>query len=116
MIRQIAENTAPATIAYAITIAIVRPSESGIARTNINAATNTLNVGVSTLQDINGILTQARQLAIQGTNAGNDSTSLNALGDYEKHVVDNTELDPTQTASAVCALVDAGRVRVSFGG
>ena len=30
MMRQIAENTAPATIAYAVTIASVRPSDSGM--------------------------------------------------------------------------------------
>jgi predicted kinase len=34
------------------------------------------------------------------------------LGDYERHIVDNTDLDPAQTASAVCALLDAGRLRV----
>jgi flagellar hook-associated protein 3 len=49
--------------------------------TNINTATNSLNVGVSTLQDVTNILTQARQLAIQGANSGNDANSLGALGD-----------------------------------
>src|SRR5262249_3362552 len=39
--------------------------------TNISTATDVLNVGVSTLQDVHNVLTQARQLAIQGTNGGN---------------------------------------------
>ena len=49
--------------------------------TNVNTATNSLNVGVSTLQDVHNILTQARSLAIQGANSGNDANSLSALGD-----------------------------------
>jgi flagellar hook-associated protein 3 len=48
---------------------------------NVNSATNTLNVSVSTLQDVHNILTQARSLAIQGANSGNDANSLSALGD-----------------------------------
>jgi flagellar hook-associated protein 3 FlgL len=47
---------------------------------NINAATNTLNVSVATLQSVGNILNQARQIAIQGTNSGNDTTALSALG------------------------------------
>src|SRR5471032_891913 len=35
MIRQIDENTAPATIAYAVTIASVRPSDTGIKREQV---------------------------------------------------------------------------------
>src|SRR5579885_2740712 len=48
---------------------------------NINTATDNLNVSVSTLQSVNNVLTQARQLAIQGTNSANDATSLGALAD-----------------------------------
>ena len=48
--------------------------------TNINTATNALNVSVSTLTSANSVITQAKQLAIEATNSGNDSTSLNALG------------------------------------
>jgi flagellar hook-associated protein 3 FlgL len=48
---------------------------------NINTATQNLNVSVSTLQNVHNILTQAKQLAIQGANATNDSTSLASLGD-----------------------------------
>src|SRR5215467_537443 len=35
---------------------------------NINTATTSLNVSVSTLQDAHNLVTQARQLAIQGAN------------------------------------------------
>jgi flagellar hook-associated protein 3 FlgL len=49
--------------------------------TNISTATDSLNVSVSTLQNVNNILTQARQLAIQGGNPGYDASSLSALGD-----------------------------------
>jgi flagellar hook-associated protein 3 FlgL len=48
---------------------------------NINTATQDLNVSVSTLQNVHNILTQAKQLAIQGGNATNDATSLASLGD-----------------------------------
>lgn len=48
--------------------------------TNISTATTSLNVSVSTLQHAHDVLTQARQLAIQGGNAGNDANALNALG------------------------------------
>src|SRR5438270_4529169 len=37
--------------------------------TTVSTATNSLNVGVSTLQDVHNILTPARQLAIQGPNS-----------------------------------------------
>lgn len=34
------------------------------------------------------------------------------LGDYERHVVDSTKLDPVETADVVRALLDAGRLLV----
>ncbi len=49
--------------------------------TNINTATQSLNVSVSTLQNVHNILTQAEQLASQGSNSTNDPTSLASLGD-----------------------------------
>jgi flagellar hook-associated protein 3 FlgL len=48
---------------------------------NINTATQALNVSVSTLQNVHDVLTQAKQLGIQGGNATNDATSLASLGD-----------------------------------
>jgi flagellar hook-associated protein 3 FlgL len=48
--------------------------------TNIDTATNTLNGSVSTLQSVGGVLNQARQLAIQAANSGNDASALGALG------------------------------------
>lgn len=47
---------------------------------NIQDAQSTLNMSVSTLLDVGNIFSQAQQLAIQGTNSGNDTTALNALG------------------------------------
>ncbi len=46
---------------------------------NIQAAQTTLNAGVSALQNVSDIFTQARQIAGEGSNSTNDSTSFEAL-------------------------------------
>ncbi len=46
---------------------------------NIQDAQATLNTSVSALQQVNTILTQAKSIAIQGAQAGNDATSNEAL-------------------------------------
>jgi flagellar hook-associated protein 3 FlgL len=46
---------------------------------NLQGAQSQLNVGVSALQQVDSILAQAKQLAIQGSDAGNDSSSRLAL-------------------------------------
>jgi flagellar hook-associated protein 3 FlgL len=46
---------------------------------NITDAQSSLNMSVSTLLDAGGLFSQARQLAIEGTNSENDPTALNAL-------------------------------------
>jgi flagellar hook-associated protein 3 FlgL len=67
------------------TVAVINYSAQDAADTtdlaNISTATNNLNVSVSTLQNVNNILTQAKQLAIQGGNPAYDSSSLGSLGD-----------------------------------
>jgi flagellar hook-associated protein 3 FlgL len=67
------------------TVAVINYATQDAADTtdlsNINTATQDLNVGVSTLQNVHNILTQAKQLAVEGSNATTDSTSLASLGD-----------------------------------
>ncbi|HLJ96551.1 MAG TPA: flagellar hook-associated protein FlgL [Gemmataceae bacterium] len=46
---------------------------------NITDAQSTLNTSVSTLLDMGTLFSQAKQLAIEGTNSGNDQNALNAL-------------------------------------
>jgi flagellar hook-associated protein 3 FlgL len=46
---------------------------------NLQGAQTQLNSGVSALQQAESILSQAKQIAIQGSNAGNDSNSLATL-------------------------------------
>jgi flagellar hook-associated protein 3 FlgL len=46
---------------------------------NITTATSSLNGSVSALQEANSILSQARDVAVQGSNSTNDATSFEAL-------------------------------------
>ena len=48
---------------------------------NIQSATTALNTGVSALQQVNNIFSQAKTIAIQASNSTNDTTSFAALAD-----------------------------------
>src|SRR5262249_37682298 len=56
---------------------------------NIQAATTALNSGVSALQQVSGILQQAKTIAIQAGNSLNDTTAFGAMADQVNGLINH---------------------------
>jgi flagellar hook-associated protein 3 FlgL len=55
--------------------------------TNISSTQSTLNTSVSSLQEADGVLSQAKSIALEAANSTNDSTSLEALAEQVDQLI-----------------------------